>query len=169
MLNVDGEKMSKSLGNFRTIRDVLQDAPAEALRLLLLGTHYRSVLNFTHAGLLEARRTLDRFYRAIQGSGAGTAGPVPDEFLGVLCQDLNTPGAIALLHRMADAALAGQQQAEQWFRAGADADAVERAIAERLAARQARDFARADAIRARLVEDGIVLEDGPAGTTWRRA
>ena len=186
MLNVDGEKMSKSLGNFRTIREALGQAPAEALRLLLLGTHYRSVLNFTSAGLLDARRTLDRFYRAVQGSGADAAGPVPEEFLCVLCQDLNTPGAIALLHRMADAALAGQRRAgeellasaqllgllsadpAQWFRAGADGDAVEQAIAERLAARQVRDFARADAIRARLMQDGIVLEDGPAGTTWRR-
>ncbi len=187
MLNVEGEKMSKSLGNFRTIRDVLQDAPAEALRLLLLGTHYRSVLDFTRAGLDKARHTLDRFYRAIQHSGADAEGPVPDEVLHALCQDLNSPAAIAVMHRLADAAMAGRQSAgeglraagrlvgllqadpEQWFRAGTDADAVEQAIAERLAARKARDFARADAIRARLLADGVVLEDGPAGTTWRRA
>ena len=188
MLNVDGEKMSKSLGNFRTIREVLQDTPAEALRLLLLGTHYRSVLNFTGKGLAEARRTLDRFYRAITQSGAAERdAPVPDEVLHVLCQDLNSPGAIAVMHRLADAALAGQRAAgeglraagrllgllqadpEHWFRAKADTAAVEQLIAERLAARQSRDFARADAIRARLLGDGIVLEDGPAGTTWRQA
>ncbi len=187
MLNVDGEKMSKSLGNFLTIREVLKEAPAEALRLLLLGTHYRSVLDFTRTRLAEARRTLDRFYRAIQHVEADGEGSVPDEFLDVLCQDLNSPGAIAVMHRLADAALAGQRSAgkdlraagrllgllqadpAQWFRADADAGAVEQAIAERLAARKNRDFARADSIRARLLADGIVLEDGPAGTTWRRA
>ncbi len=187
MLTIDGEKMSKSLGNVLTIRDVLREAPAEALRLLLLGSHYRSVLNFTHARLAEARQTLDRFYRAIERSGAGAKGPVPDEVLHALCQDLNSPGAIAVMHRLADAALAGQRQAGEglraagrllgllqddparWFQAGADTGTVEQAIAERLAARKARDFIRADAIRARLLRDGVVLEDGPAGTTWRQA
>ena len=193
MLHVDGEKMSKSLGNFLTIRDVLDEAPAEALRLLLLQTHYRSVLNFTRAGLVEARHTLDRFYRAIDRAAPGpadggvTADGVPDGVMTALCQDLNTPAAITALHGLADAALAGdalagarlraggtamgllQADPVAWFRAGIDGDAVERAIAERLAARKKRDFAAADAIRARLLGDGVVLEDGPSGTTWRRA
>ena len=190
MLLVDGEKMSKSLGNFFTVREILADMPGEALRLLLLQTHYRSVLNFTLAGLAEARHTLDRFYRAIRSSGAGPERgeePVPAPVLDALCQDLNTPGAMAALHRLADAALAGDVAAgeglrasgrllgllrlepDAWFRSGVDAQPVEQAIAERLAARAARDFARADAIRARLLADGIVLEDGPGGTIWRRA
>ena len=193
MLHVDGEKMSKSLGNFLTIRDVLDEAPAEALRLLLLQTHYRSVLNFTRAGLVEARHTLDRFYRAIDRAAPGPADSgtaadgVPDGVMMALCQDLNTPAAITALHGLADAALAGdaaagarlraggtamgllQADPAAWFQAGIDGDAVERAIAERLAARKARDFATADAIRARLLGDGVVLEDGPSGTTWRRA
>ncbi len=189
MLLVDGEKMSKSLGNFLTIRDVVAGAPAEALRLVLLGTHYRSVLNYTARGLADAGRTLDRFYRAIRASGISPAtvdAAIPDAFLDALCQDLNTPGAIAVLHRLADAALAGDTEAgaglraagqllglleadpELWFQAGVDGAAVQQAITERLAARKARDFARADAIRADLLERGVMLEDGPSGTTWRR-
>ncbi len=187
MLLVDGEKMSKSLGNFYTVREILEEHPAEALRLLLLGTHYRSVLNFTREGLAEARRTLDRFYRAIERSAPAPGAPLPPAFLDALCQDLNTPGAIAVLHRLAEAALAGDRAAgaglraaggllgllqadpSDWFQAGLDAVAVEQAIAARLAARKARDFARADAIRAELLADGVVLEDGPSGTSWRRA
>lgn len=191
MLQVDGQKMSKSLGNFTTVRDVLAHAPGEALRHALLRAHYRSVLNFTADGLAESRRELDRFYRALDRAGAPQADPsrVPGAVLEPLCDDLNTPEAFAALHRLADRALAGDGEAaaglragagllgllgaapEVWFRGGApdDADAIERRIAERLAARARRDFAAADAIRAALAAEGILLEDGPAGTTWRRA
>ncbi|MFT8676414.1 MAG: cysteine--tRNA ligase [Acetobacter sp.] len=200
MLLVDGEKMSKSLGNFLTIRDVLTQAPAEALRLLLLGAHYRSTLNYTHAGLLEARRTLDRFYRALETcgltgdtadtSGSNDGGPASPALLAALADDLNTPLAIAELHALAGQALAGDRAAahalkagaglmgllqatpQEWFRgggAGDDDTRIESLIAERLAARKARDFARADAVRDQLQAMGIVLEDTRDGTSWRRA
>ncbi|MBS1016403.1 cysteine--tRNA ligase [Acetobacter persici] len=188
MLLVEGEKMSKSLGNFLTIRDVLQQAPAEALRLLLLGAHYRSTLNYTQAGLQEARKVLDRFYRAL------AAGPVPgvaapESVLRALAEDLNTPMAIAELHVLAGQALAGdrtaagalkagagllgllQEDPEKWFKGDhSDEDAqIDALIAERTAAKKARDFARADALRDQLQGQGIVLEDTKDGTIWRRA
>jgi cysteinyl-tRNA synthetase len=188
MLLVNGEKMSKSLGNFFTIRDVLAKAPGEAIRLLLLRTHYRAALDFTDTGLAEARRELDRLYRALERHAEVAAGVMPESVVEALCDDLNTPLAIAALHGLADKAMAGDAEAAAGLRAGAsvlgllgadpaawfqggveDVAAIEAAIAARRAARKARDFARADAIRAELAAQGITLEDGPGGTTWRRA
>ncbi|AOX16290.1 cysteine--tRNA ligase [Kozakia baliensis] len=188
MLLSNGEKMSKSLGNFFTIRQVIARAPAEALRLLFLGAHYRSVLDFTWEKLEDAKRTLDRFYRALERTPPQPdATTVPDAVLEALCDDLNTPLAIAALHPLADAAMQGDvaaasalqasggllgiftQSPDAWFRAGADETAIEKLIQDRLTARKSRDFARADAIRNELSEQGIILEDGPQGTIWRRA
>jgi cysteinyl-tRNA synthetase len=193
MLQVNGEKMSKSLGNFSTVRELLAKAPAEAIRLVLLRTHYRAELDFTESGLTEAKRELDRFYRALERfpelpAGRVDGGKVPAPVLDALCDDVNTPLAISAMHALADAALAGdpdaacglraagdllgllQQAPDAWFRGG-ETDSVaeiETAISERLTARKARDFSRADAIRAELTAKGILLEDGPKGTTWRR-
>ena len=190
MLQVDGEKMSKSLGNFVTVRDVLARHPGEVLRHALLRAHYRSVLNFTEAGLTESRRELDRFYRALACAPGAAAAEPPADVLEPLCDDLNTPAAFAVLHRLANRALTGDARAagdlraggallgllaadpDTWFRGGDQhelPDTIDRRIADRLAARASRDFARADAIRDELARDGILLEDGPRGTTWRRA
>jgi len=185
MLLVNGQKMSKSLGNFRTAREVLDDAPAEAVRLLMLKAHYRATLDFSDSALAEARGEMDRFYRALEKFDV-PAGDVPEPVLAALCEDLNTPLAISALHGLADAALAGDAGAAaglraagdllgifmhtpaEWFRGGDDEAEIEALIAQRLAARKAKDFARADAIRAELLAQGVILEDGAAGTTWRR-
>ncbi len=187
MLQVNGEKMSKSLCNFFTLRDVLARAPAEAVRLLLLRARYRATLDFTDDGLLEARAELDRFYRALAAFPEASAGAAPVEFLAALCDDVNTPAAIAQMHGLADGALAGDaaaaaglraagamlgllgQPPQAWFQGGTltvEID-VAAAIEARRAARAARDFARADAIRRELLKGGVILEDGPGGTTWR--
>ncbi|GBR11903.1 cysteine--tRNA ligase [Acetobacter oeni] len=195
MLLVEGEKMSKSLGNFHTLSDVLKRVPAEVLRLQLMSAHYRSLLNFTWTGLNESRKTLDRFYRALQAakfSGPPNR-PPPAIFLESLCDDLNTPQAIAEMHKMATKALTGDIEAaedlmaagnmigllhtpvQSWFKTLVSGSndlpevEIEALIAERLTARKAKDFARADEIRKTLAEEGIILEDGPTGTTWRRA
>jgi cysteinyl-tRNA synthetase len=188
MLLVNGEKMAKSLGNFTTLRDALTLVPGEVIRFLLIRTHYRSTPDFSEAATIEAKKELDRFYRALERCPDAGGGIVPDTVLEALCDDLNTPLAFSAMHALADKAFAGDAEAaanlrasgrliglltqapDAWFRGGVDdADAIEAAIQERLDARKARDFTRADAIRAELAERGIVLEDGPGGTTWRRA
>ena len=205
MLLVDGEKMSKSLGNFRTVQDILALGPwaGEAFRLLLLKTQYRAALDYTEAGLHEARKELDRFYRALSKMEVVTPErgdePHPVEapaFELALADDLNTPLALATLHHLVSAAnealVAGDDAAlpwlkgrilaagevlgllgqapPAWFRGEADGvEAIEAAITARLAARKAKDWAEADRIRKELAERGVLLEDGPGGTTWRRA
>ena len=184
MLTVDGAKMSKSLGNFTTLREAMKQHPAEVLRHLLLRTHYRGNVDYTETALRESRAELDRFYRALKLHPDSTA-ELPEDVLAALCDDLNTPLAFAVMHRLADAALAGDAQAagglyhaglmlgllrydpEEWFQGDRDRKTIDAAIEARLAARKARDWAEADRIRAELLSKGIALEDGPAGTTWR--
>ena len=187
MLLVNGEKMSKSLGNFTTLRDALARVPGEVIRFLLLRTHYRSNPDFSDHAVIEAKKELDRFYRALERFQDLSGSEVPEQVMDALCDDLNTPLALSAMHGLAGAALAGDARAaaglraagdllgllsqppEAWFQGGDDdKTAIEAAIAERLAARKARDFARADAIRADLAGRGIALEDGAGGTTWRR-
>jgi cysteinyl-tRNA synthetase len=194
-LSVNGEKMSKSLGNFVTIRQALESAPGEVLRLMMLSTHYRHPIDWTEDGVRQARARLDRLYRVLQKTGGGDEGAVNgavlDEGFAVALQDdLNTPLAISELERQADALakadgaeadelrrsfLAGagilgvlQKDPEVWFKGGEAAEDVghiEAEIARRLAARKAKDFATADGIRDALAKDGILLEDRPDGTT----
>jgi cysteinyl-tRNA synthetase len=182
-LNISGEKMSKSLGNFFTVHELLDQYPGEAIRLLLLSAHYRQPLDFTHEGLTQAKATLDRWYGALRAKEL-KAVPVPPAVEDALSDDLNTPLAISAVHQLRDPselkAGAGalgllQQDAEAWFRwtpaAAADgpSDAeIDAAIAARQAARKAKDFKESDRIRDELKARGVILEDGPKGTTWKR-
>lgn len=199
MLMVDGVKMSKSLGNFYTIDQVLEKAPAEALRLLFLTTHYHQPFNFTFEGLAQAKATLDKFYNALlRVKDVPAAEEAADErVVAALADDLNTPLALTYLHEITNAlnkaeteneqarlkgrllAAAGLlgllwQNPENWFKSGIangglDAASIEAKIAERVAAKKNKDYALADKIRNELKEQGIILEDTPSGTTWKKA
>lgn len=184
-VTVDGEKMSKSLGNFTTVAKVLADMPGEAVRLALLSAHYRAPLDFSRQGVAEAKAALDSLYRAVADAETGE---VDEGFMAALGDDLNTPNAIARLHELArdankgdagaaarlkaSAAMLGllETDAETWFKGGGDGDdaAILAAIEARLAARKAKNFAEADRIRDDLAARGILLEDTPEGTVWRR-
>ena len=170
-LQVEGEKMSKSLGNFFTIRELLADWPGEVLRFNMLRTHYRQPIDFTFQGLRESWKMLERWY----GVTEPLADPGPGaEFLAALVDDLNTPAAIAALHQAGDMELAGglgflgfsNMQMRISAKRHVDEIAIADAIAARNAARKAKNFAESDRIRDELLAKGIVLKDGPQGTTW---
>ena len=170
-LQVEGEKMSKSLGNFYTIRDLLADWPGEVLRFNMLRTHYRQPIDFTLAGLRESWKTLERWYEVTEP----LVDPAPDgEFFAALSDDLNTPAAIASLHQADEMALAGglgflgfsNVQLKLAAKQQVDTVAIAAAIEARKAAKAAKNFAESDRIRDELLAKGIVLKDGPQGTVW---
>ncbi len=182
-LTVDGEKMSKSLGNFHTVHDLIAEHPGEAIRLSLLTAHYRQPVDFSLESMREQKRRLDRWYRLTDGVVA--AAEVPTSVIEALKDDLNTPKAIAALDALATPETAADLKAgaqfmgllavgaTTWFQGGAPegisvAD-IEAKIAERLEARKSKDFAASDRIRDELLAMGILLEDGAGGTIWRKA
>jgi len=196
-LTMDKEKMSKSLGNIVTVHELLKTAPGEALRWALLSAHYRQPLDWSDDTVAQAKTTLDRAYRALeQVANIKAEDATPSAVIAALEDDLNTPKAMAELaaivkalnqsspgdqprlkgELLAAGRLMGvlQQDPTAWFSAaktssGVDAAEVERLIAERLAARKARDFKEADRLRDAITALGVVIEDRPDGTKWRVA
>ena len=196
-VRVDNEKMSKSLGNFFTIREVLQQYDAEVVRFFILRAHYRSPLNYSDAHLDDAKSALTRLYTALKQAPQNVAPldwnqPAAKAFKAAMDDDFNTPEALAVLFELATAANRGNVDAAQLLRnlggvlgllqrnstdflkAGAVATGLSEAeidamIVARRAARAAKDFAESDRIRDALLAAGIVLEDGAGGTIWRRA
>ncbi len=198
-IRVDNEKMSKSLGNFFTIREVLEKYDAEVVRFFILRAHYRSSLNYSDAHLEDARSALSRLYTALKNVPAADvaldweANDYARRFRAAMDDDFNTVEAVAVLFELAgeanksrSAELAGwlktlggvlgllQRDPVDFLQGGSlegeiSADEVEQLIAARKAARAGKDWAESDRIRDELIARGIVLEDGAGGTTWRRA
>lgn len=171
-ITVNGRKMSKSDGNFTYIRDVLQKYSGEAIRLWLLQTHYRKPVDFSEAALQAAENRIQKWRRELAGVEARAA-DMPADFVATLADDLDTPKALAIINQTDDLArkLAmlrfvgldiSAQPGDDVVEAG-----IETQIQARNAARAAKDFAEADRIRDALLDQGIILEDGPEGTTWR--
>ncbi len=202
MVMIDREKMSKSLNNFFTVRDVLKYYDAETVRYFLMSGHYRSQLNYSEENLKQARASLERLYTALRGTDPSAVAKGGETFEArfrtAMDDDFNTPEAYSVLFDMARDVnrlkaedslaaeglaaelrrLAGilgllEQDPEAFLQSGSQADndevqEIEALIQQRNDARKAKDWAQADVARARLTEMGIVLEDGPQGTIWRR-
>jgi cysteinyl-tRNA synthetase len=191
MLTVNGEKMSKSLGNFITVHQLLEKIPGEVIRFVLLSSHYRQPLDWNDQVVMQAHQGLHRLYNALRGRTLEKA-EVYEPVKIALEDDLNTPLAIAALHEIATQVnkastenernqLASilkasgswlgllQQDAETWFKGGAKEDEsfILSYIEKRNQARAQKDFQEADRLRNELLNKGILLEDGPEGTTWR--
>jgi len=197
-VRVDNEKMSKSLGNFFTVREILKKYDAEVVRFFIVRAQYRSPLNYSDAHLDDAKQGLTRLYTALKGVAADNIAvdwknTYAARFKAAMDDDFNTPEAVAVLFDLANElnksqsaadagllkALAGllgllQREPEAFLQAGpADSDwtpeKIEAAIAARAAAKKGKNFAEADRIRKELLDSGVVLEDSAAGTTWRRS
>ena len=195
-INIDNEKMSKSLGNFFTIRDVLKVFEAETIRFFVVRSHYRSPLNYSDVHLNDARGALKRLYTALSlvkpdDVAIDWSNPFAHRFQAAMNEDFGTPEAVAVLFDLASEvnrsmssqmagllkALGGvlgllQDDPQRFLQAGSsdlDESAIQTQIAERAAAKAAKNFAEADRIRQELTAMGIVLKDSPTGTTWERA
>ncbi len=196
MLNLAGTKMSKSLGNIEKVHDLVRRHPPEALRLALLSAHYRQPLDWSDSLIEQSVRTLDRLYGTLRDvAGVDATAAIPGSIEAALDDDLNTPQALAEIARIAgDARKANgdadrvrlksellgaglalgllQQEPAAWFERGASGDddtRIQALIDERAIAKKNRDFARSDAIRDQLANEGILLEDTPQGVRWKRA
>jgi cysteinyl-tRNA synthetase len=180
-LTVDGQKMSKSAGNFITVPEVLKDQPGEVVRLALLMTHYQNPLDWTTSRVDFARRLLNRLYRAL--NLRTPPGEVDEKILNALSNNLNTSSAVLILDSMITRALShdpadlkesaqflglGMMNPEEWFqRTSVDKLEIDRLIDERNQARAEKDYKKADEIRKGLANRGIILEDVDGTTTWR--
>ena len=193
-LTMQAEKMSKSVGNVASVRDLLAAWPGEALRFALLSAHYRAPLDWSQDGMAQAISSLDRLYGALLRLRDVPITPTepPQSVLEALCEDLNTSRALAILFDLASEAnkavrphdgaqakaalLAGgallgllQDDPQAWFRAGiANGEEIDALVVGRTAARAAKDWARADVLREELTRRGIEVLDGPSGSSWRR-
>ena len=198
-VRVDNEKMSKSLGNFFTIREVLEKYDAETVRFFILRAHYRSALNYSDVHLDDARGALKRLYTALSQAPTGPLAqidwdqPFAARFRAAMDEDFGTPEAVAVLfdlatevNRSKDTQLAGllkalggvlgllQQDPQAYLKSGGaseglDETRIQSLMAERAAAKATKNFAEADRIRQELLVQGVVLKDGPTGTTWERS
>jgi len=196
-VRLQDQKMSKSTGNFATIRELLTRHDGEVIRFFIVRSHYRSPLNYSDDQLMDARQALSRLYTALKATPADAQAPDWDDtsarrFREAMDDDFNTPEAVAVLFDLANEVnransskaavqlralgrvlgLLGRES-DEFLRSGGAKDGISEPeiralIAERDAARATRNYRRSDEIRAEALEKGIVLEDGPTGTTWRR-
>jgi len=187
-VNINAEKMSKSLGNFFTIVEVLEKYDPEVLRMFILSTHYRSPLDYSDAALNDAKKGLDRLYETKRKLKDTSIGKLPQRFVDAMNDDFNTAEAMAVLfdtcralNKSNDDKLRGEffamleafnllnHDADDWFQGEAeDTSAIDKLVQERDAAKQAKDYAKADSIRDELLAQGIVLEDTSEGTRWKK-